>query len=122
MTILMVPDVAPSRVLGVYRYLLKARGQRESRATLEGVLMPDSLVRSRTDTHGPNRGMVQQVLSECLSMGLLQESDGFIQLGPDLPSSSCLLVSLIASLTSTMYLSIESLAISSRCGGDSRNI
>lgn len=72
MSILKDPYVTPSRVKGVVRYLLQARGKREKRDTLEAVLSPSSLA-SRGNDKEPSRSMVQANIRECIKMGLLEE-------------------------------------------------
>jgi hypothetical protein len=72
MSILKDPYVTPSRVKGVVRYLLRARGKREKRDTLEAVLSPSSLA-SRGSDKEPSRSMVQATIRECIKMGLLEE-------------------------------------------------
>jgi len=72
MSILKDPYVTPSRIKGVVRYLLQARGKREKRDTLEAVLSPASLA-SRGDDKEPSRNMVQATVRECIKMGLLEE-------------------------------------------------
>lgn len=73
MSILKDPYVSPSRVKGVVRYLLQARGKREKRDTLEAVLSPSSLASKGSDKE-PSRSMVQATIRECIKMGLLEEN------------------------------------------------
>jgi hypothetical protein len=73
MSILNDPYVTPSRIKGVVRYLLQARGKREKRDTLEAVLSPAALT-SRGNDREPSRSMVQKTIRECIKMGLLEES------------------------------------------------
>ena len=72
MSILKDPYVTPSRVKGIVRYLLQARGKREKRDTLEAILSPASLA-SRGDDKEPSRNMVQATVRECIKMGLSEE-------------------------------------------------
>ena len=44
MSVLTDPYVTPSRVRGVVRYLLQAKGQQEERSRLENLLSPENLV------------------------------------------------------------------------------
>ncbi|PSN16988.1 hypothetical protein C7293_00215 [filamentous cyanobacterium CCT1] len=74
MSILKDPYVVPSRVKGVVRYLLAAKGQREKRETLEALLSPKALV-SRGDDRQLSRKMVQATIRECIKMGLVEESE-----------------------------------------------
>jgi hypothetical protein len=112
------PDAVPSRVLAVYRYLLRAKGQRESRETLERVLMPEglplaSLTSKKEEQEPPEaeqgarpeaepgpasapavRGeepkerMITRVVRECVSMGLLVQEGGEVMLSPGLPEAA----------------------------------
>jgi len=74
MSILKDPYVTPSRVKGVTRYLLQARGKREKRETLEAILSPTNLL-SRGGERTISRNMVQATIRECIKMGLLKESE-----------------------------------------------
>lgn len=74
MSILNVPEVTPSRVKGIVRYLLQARGRREKRETLETVLSPTALV-SKGEDKAVSRSMVKLTIRECIKMGLLEEDD-----------------------------------------------
>jgi hypothetical protein len=65
--------VTPSRVQGVFRYLLQARGKREKREILEAVLSPANLATKGNDKQ-PTRKMVRATIHECIKMGLLEES------------------------------------------------
>jgi hypothetical protein len=118
MSLFSVPDTVPSRVLAVYRYLLRAKGQRESRETLERVLMPEGLPLAtltskkgeqeqpeaeqgaRTEVESgqvsisvageesKQRGMVSRVVRECVSMGLLVQEGDEVMLSPALPEAA----------------------------------
>lgn len=85
MSILKDPYVSPSRVKGVVRYLLQARGKREKRDTLEAVLSPASLAGKGNDKE-PSRNMVQATIRESIKMGLLEENQdkAEITLNPEL--------------------------------------
>jgi len=83
----------PSRVLGVFRYLLHARGQREQRETLVKVLAPDSLGRKTDqlddgDREGAGKEMVEATVNECVGAGLLVETDGAVTFSPTLPAEA----------------------------------
>jgi hypothetical protein len=83
----------PSRVLGVFRYLLHARGQREQRETLVKVLAPDSLGRksdqpSNSEREGAGKDMVEAAVNECVSAGLLVEAEGGVTFSPTLPGEA----------------------------------
>lgn len=73
MSVMKDPYVTPSRVKGVVRYLLQARGKREKRDALEAILSPASLASKGNDKE-PSRSMVQATIRECIKMGLLEES------------------------------------------------
>lgn len=115
MSLFSVPDTVPSRVLAVYRYLLRAKGNRESRDTLERVLMPEGLplanLTSKKEqpeteqglgteaepapesalTDGEEsmpRGMIIRVVRECVSMGLLVQDGDDVMLSPGLPEAA----------------------------------
>lgn len=114
MSIFSVPDTVPSRVLAVYRYLLHARKHRESRETLERVLMPQGLadftfkkgdveeaeaeppVRDEASGQSSSsegeekggRGMIKRVVAECVGMGLLVADGEDVTLSPDLPKAA----------------------------------
>lgn len=74
MSILKDPYVAPSRVKGVVRYLLAAKGQREKRDTLEALLSPVALIGKGEDKQ-ISRNMVQSTIRECIKIGLMEESE-----------------------------------------------
>lgn len=74
MSILKDPYVAPSRVKGVVRYLLAAKGQQEKRDTLEALMSPEALINKGEDRR-ISRNMVQSNIRECIKMGLLEESE-----------------------------------------------
>jgi hypothetical protein len=73
MSILKEPYATPSRVQGVVRYLLQARGKRENRDTLMAILSPTSLANKGNDNE-PSRNMVRATIRECIKIGLLVES------------------------------------------------
>ncbi len=74
MSILNVPEVTPSRVKGVVRYLLQARGKREKREILEAVLSPATLI-SKGEDKALSRNMVKLTIRESIKTGLLEEND-----------------------------------------------
>ncbi len=83
----------PSRLIGVYRFLLRARGQSETAEVIEKTLAPASLVRAddgegQSEREGGGRDMVRKTVSECLGMGLLAEEDGQVRLNPVLPEAA----------------------------------
>jgi hypothetical protein len=83
----------PSRVLGVFRYLLHTRGQREQRETLVRVLSPESLGRksdeqSDGEKEGSGRDMVEATVRECVKAGLFIEVEDSVMLNPTLSSEA----------------------------------
>ena len=74
MSIMNVPEAAPSRVKGIVRYLLQARGKREKREILEAVLSPTNLI-SKGDDKTLSRSMVKLTIRESIKTGLLEEND-----------------------------------------------
>ncbi|MBD2101019.1 protein DpdG [Leptolyngbya sp. FACHB-261] len=90
----------PSRVIGIYNYLIKAKGHQENREKLYQVLSPISLLMSlnkkkqdvssnldeipeeeiKKDPHK----MIKAVTRQCINMGLLIEDDASIKLNPEI--------------------------------------
>lgn len=99
MSILKDPYVVPSRVKGVVRYLLAAKGQREKRDTLEALLSPTALI-SKGEDKQLSRKMVQATIRECIKMGLLEESeDGSeVAINPKLHLKKALFPAVLAQL------------------------
>lgn len=99
MSILKDPYVAPSRVKGVVRYLLAAKGQREKRDTLEALLSPDALINKGEDRK-ISRNMVQSNIRECIKMGLLEESEdgSVLSINPKLNLNEASLPSVLVQL------------------------
>lgn len=83
MSVLKQVFATPGRVTAVYRYLLHADGQEETRGRLEAVLSPSPLL----GTKG-TREMVRGVVNECVKMGLVEERDDRVRLHPALPSAA----------------------------------
>jgi hypothetical protein len=93
MSVLSEVYAVPSRLLGVFRYLLHARGQSESTDTLARILAPESLPRradgaSTGEEEGSGREMVRKTVNEAVAMGLLAEAEGEIRLHPGLPEDA----------------------------------
>ena len=82
MSVLKDPYVTPSRVRGVVRYLLQAKGQQEERSRLENLLSPEILV-TKDDSDKIWRGMVQSTIRESIKMGLLLEDDKTVKLNSE---------------------------------------
>lgn len=91
----------PSRILGVYRYLLHAKRQRAPREELEALLMPENLpLKDAQSTGGsadeepeekkgsPKREMVQRTIDEAITMRLIASDGGDVLLHPDLPAAA----------------------------------
>lgn len=89
MSVLGSPLATPSRVRGVFRYLLSKTGQRESYKTLERMLSPESLLRDG-NTETKKRSMIKETISECVKMDLLIEQiegdELIVAINSDLPS------------------------------------
>jgi hypothetical protein len=89
----------PSRVLGVYNYLIQARGYQEEREKLYQLLSPVNLSSSRkkkVDSSSdvqeiseeeikkdPHK-MIKTVIRECIKMGLLIENEKNIKINPEI--------------------------------------
>ncbi len=84
MSVLKTSLANPSRMQGIFRYLLHAKGQRERREVLEQVLSPDKLVENKTSP----RPMFRAALSESLKCCLLIEEDAYICINPNLPKEA----------------------------------
>src|SRR3569833_2374131 len=74
----------PSRVRGVYRYMLHVKGQRMKREDLEHILSP-ATVKSDDNSAGDDLKMVHQVINEMEKMGLLEEQEDDVTLSSSLP-------------------------------------
>lgn len=86
MSVLKTSLANPSRMQGIFRYLLHAKGQREKREILERILSPDKLVEDKS----PPRPMFRAALNESLKCGLLvKEEEGiYIAINPNLPQNA----------------------------------
>lgn len=80
MSVLKTSLANPSRMQGIFRYLLYAKGQREKREVLEQVLSPDKLVEDKSSP----RPMFRAALNKSLECRLLIREDDFILINPDL--------------------------------------
>lgn len=74
----------PSRIQGIFRYLLHAKNQREKKDVLEQILSPNKLVEDKNEP----RPMFRAALSESLKCSLLIEEDNYIAINPDLPEEA----------------------------------
>ena len=83
MSVLANPYVTPSRIRGVYRYLLlEASDKGENRDRLEKLMMPASL---QSSDKAVSRDMVHQTIHEGIQMGLFAEAEDRVQVHPNLP-------------------------------------
>jgi hypothetical protein len=80
MSVLKEPLATPSRVKGIFRYLLQTKGQREKREVLERVLSPDELVKNAPS----ERPMLRRTINEVCKAGLLLEDEGKIAINENL--------------------------------------
>ena len=83
MSVLKQVFATPGRVTAVYRYLLHANGQEETRDRLEAVLSPSPLLGAKG-----TREMVRGAVSECVKMALVEERESGVRLHPDLPPAA----------------------------------
>lgn len=74
----------PSRIRGIFRYLLQAEGQRETRENLEKLLSPEKLSEDKKQPHP----MFNDSLREGLKCKLFVEEDGAIAINPELPGKA----------------------------------
>lgn len=78
----------PSRIRGIFRYLLQTKGQREKREVLERILSPDELVKDKSSP----RPMFNSSITESIKCGLLVEEDKEnhkeIAINPNLPEEA----------------------------------
>ncbi len=93
MSVITEAYAVPSRLIGVYRFLLRTKGRSETSDVIERTLSPESLVRTddgegQSEREGGGRDMVRKTVNECVAMGLLTESDGQVRLNPALPDSA----------------------------------
>lgn len=81
-------NASSSRMLGVYRYLVTLKGNKEDRQTLETLFSPTALLRAG-DENATSRGMVRGTINEALKMRFLAEFEETREIGlhPDLPAA-----------------------------------
>ena len=84
MSVLKTSLANPSRMQGIFRYLLYAKEQREKREVLEQIISPNKLVEHINDP----RPMFRAALNESLKCHLLIEDDSYIAINPDLPEEA----------------------------------
>ncbi|RUT08307.1 hypothetical protein DSM106972_014750 [Dulcicalothrix desertica PCC 7102] len=92
MSILKEPLATPSRVRGIFRYLLQAKGQKEKREVLEKLLSPDELVKDAPPGRPMFRKTINQIktrtVNENINIGLLIEEEDEIAINPSLPEDA----------------------------------
>ena len=84
MSVLKTSLANPSRMQGIFRYLLHAKEQREKREVLEQIISPNELVKHINDP----RPMFRAALNESVKSHLLIEDDFYIAINPDLPEEA----------------------------------
>jgi hypothetical protein len=84
MSVLKTALANPSRMRGIFRYLLNTKGQRENKEVLERILSPDKLVEDKSTP----RPMFNAALRESIKCGLLVKEDEEIVINPDLPEDA----------------------------------
>ncbi|MBW4558091.1 MAG: hypothetical protein KME59_19585 [Trichormus sp. ATA11-4-KO1] len=84
MSVLKQPFATPSRVRGVFRYLLSTKNQREKTEVLEKILSPDELVKNAPSP----RPMLRATINEMVKVGILVKEDEEIAINSDLPENA----------------------------------
>ncbi|MBO3457751.1 hypothetical protein G7B40_021530 [Aetokthonos hydrillicola Thurmond2011] len=84
MSVLKEPVATPSRVRGIFRYLLQTKEKREKEEVLKKILSPDKLLKNATSP----RLMLNDTINEVLKARLLIREDEEIAINPDLPENS----------------------------------
>lgn len=84
MSVLKTALAHPSRMRGIFRYLLQTKGQKENIEVLERRLSPDKLVEDKSTP----RPMFNAALRESIKCGLLVEEDKEIAINPNLPEDA----------------------------------
>lgn len=77
MSFLNTAYATPSRVRGVYRYLLQSKGQKENRESLLAAIAPTVL--------SETQAMAKGALGEGIKLGLFREEGDVVMIAPDLP-------------------------------------
>lgn len=92
MSVLKEPLATPSRVRGIFRYLLQKKGQKEKREVLEKILSPDELVKDAPPGRPMFRKTINQIKNRIVNgvhnIGLLIEEEDEISINPSLPEDS----------------------------------
>ncbi len=88
MTVLKTSLTNPSRIQGIYRYLLQVKEQKEKKDILKKLISPDKLVEDKPS----ERPMFTASLNESIKCGLLKEETInetiYIAINPELPEES----------------------------------
>ncbi|GAA6623057.1 protein DpdG [Scytonema sp. NUACC26] len=84
MSVLKEPLATPSRIRGIYRYLLQVEGQREKREVIEKILSPNELVKNAPFP----RPMLSRSLNEMCKIKLLLEENEETFINPNLPEDA----------------------------------
>lgn len=84
MSVLKTSLANPSRMQGIFRYLLHTEEQREKKEVLEQIFSPNELVKHINDP----RPMFRAALNESVKSHLLIEDDFYIAINPDLPEEA----------------------------------
>ncbi|MEG5060094.1 protein DpdG [Microcoleus sp. A2-C5] len=85
MSVLKTALATPSRMRGIFRYLLQAPKQRENREKLTGLLSPNELSEGRNK--GAKHPMFDAALGESIKCGLLIEENEDISINLELPEA-----------------------------------
>ncbi|MHC5826472.1 MAG: hypothetical protein ACYT04_64075, partial [Nostoc sp.] len=92
MSVLKEPLATPSRVRGIFRYLLQKKGQKEKREVLEKILSPDELVKDAPSGRPMFRKTINQIKNRIVNgvhnIGLLIEEEDEIAINPSLTENS----------------------------------
>lgn len=86
MSVLKTALATPSRMRGIFRYLLQAPKQRENREKLTGLLSPNELSEGRNQSD--KNPMFNAALRESIKCRLLIEDNEDIAINPQLPEAS----------------------------------
>jgi hypothetical protein len=84
MSVFNTVEATPSRIRGVFRYLLHTRGQREKKTSLERILSPDDLVKDKSEKDR-KYSMVRAAINEGIKSGLFILDNENVSLHPELP-------------------------------------
>jgi hypothetical protein len=94
MSVLKTGLAHPSRMRGIFRYLLRVKGQRENRDVLESILSPDKLVehvpenKEKLKDKKMSHPMFNDALRESIKCKLLIEEDEEVAINPNLPQDA----------------------------------